>query len=122
MSLRSGAGRPLEGEADNEDDFYSSMGGSETQRLLVRDQNDAIRSLASSVERVQGMAALVNEELTSQNRMLDELDNDVEKADSRMRILHAQLRNLAHDQDRGKYCVILILLIVLVVLIMLVLA
>jgi SYP6 family syntaxin len=120
MSLRAGASRPF--DDDDDDDFYATKGAGETQRLLVREQDDAIRSLASSVERVQGMAVMVNEELTSQNRLLDELDDDVEKTDSRLKMLNTQLRKLAYDQDRGKYCVILILLIVLIILTMLVLA
>ena len=110
-------------DEEDEESFYSLGGGaSETQRLLVREQDSTIRSLASSVDRVQGMALRVNEELSSQNRLIEEIDEDVEKTDSRLRALQTQLFRLANDSDRGKYCVILILLIVLGVLTMMVLA
>ena len=119
MSLRSGQ-RPFD---DDDDDFYhSSSGTAETQRLLVREQDDTIASLSSSVDRVQSMAIRVNEELASQNRILGELDDDVEKTDTRMRTLNTRLRKLSQDSNRGQYCVICILLVVLFILVMLVLS
>lgn len=110
------------GDDDDDDDFYSGRGGGETQKLLVREQDDTIRGLATSVERVQGMALRVNEELSLQNRLIEEIDEDVERTDSRMKGLHTQLRRLANDSDRGKYCMILVLLVLLVVLVVLVIS
>eukprot|EP00325_Prymnesiales_sp_UTEX-LB-985_P024899 CAMPEP_0174719866 /NCGR_PEP_ID=MMETSP1094-20130205/32185_1 /TAXON_ID=156173 /ORGANISM="Chrysochromulina brevifilum, Strain UTEX LB 985" /LENGTH=122 /DNA_ID=CAMNT_0015920257 /DNA_START=137 /DNA_END=505 /DNA_ORIENTATION=- len=122
MALRSGGGARAFDD-DEDDDFYSSGGGvAEQQRLLVREQDDTIKSLASSVERVQGMALRVNEELHAQNRLIGEIDEDVEKTDNRLRSLNTTLRNLANDQDRGKYCVICLLLVVLGILTMMVLS
>lgn len=110
------------GDDDDEDDFYAGRGGSETQKLLVREQDDTIKSLATSVGIVQGMALRVNEELAAQNRLIEEIDDEVEKTDSRMKGLHTQLRKLANDSDRGKYCAIVVLLIVLIVLVLLVIS
>lgn len=45
----------------------------------------------------------------------------VDKTQSRLGAMHAQLRRIANDKDRGKYCVIVCLLILLVVLISMVL-
>ena len=113
----------LRDDDDNDDDFYRGAAPArETQRLLVREQDEQIKMLASSVERVQGMAVRVNEELSEQNRLISELDDDVEKTDSNMRMLNTKLRNLAQDQDRGKYCLILVLLIILVWLTLMVLS
>lgn len=110
-------------EPDDDDDFYSGSGAAaEQQRLLVREQDDTIRQLGSSVERVQNMALRVNEELAEQNRMIDDLDEEVERTDSRMKGLHTTLRRLSNDSDRGKYCIILVLLLVLAVLTFMVLS
>ena len=87
----------------DDDDFYTRE--SETQRLLVRDQahrseisaaprlhlgrdlgcistasraqDTTLRHLSSSVDRVQGIAIRVNEEIRDQNRMLDDIDDQV---------------------------------------------
>ena len=108
---------------DDDDDFYcGSNGAAEQQRLLVREQDDTIGALGKTVERVHGMATMVNEELASQNRLISEIDEDVEKTDSRLRMMHSKLRNLANDSDRGKYCLIVVLLIVLAILTMAVLS
>jgi len=68
------------------------------------------------------VATLVNEEISSQNRLLSDLGSDVEKADSRMKQLNRNLRALSKDSDRGKYCLICVLLVLLVVLTLLVLS
>ena len=112
------------GADDDDDSFYSRPGAvaAETQSLLVAEQDETIRSLASSVTRVQDMALRVNEELASQNRLIGQIDDEVEKTDNSMRSMNSRLRKLAHDKDRGKYCVIVLLIVVLVILTMMVLS
>jgi len=118
--MRRGGGAAASAADDDDDDFYS--GGGEQQRLLEREQDDTLADLASSVERVHGLAVTVNEELGSQNRLLDSIDEDVSRTDSRLRGMHATLRKLSKDSDCGKYCLIVVLLCVLVWLLMLVLS
>lgn len=124
MALRSGGRAAATLHDDDDDDFYQgrNLSGQEQQRLLVREQDDTIKNLAKSVERVHGLARVVNDELASQNHLLEEMDEDVENTNYRLKGLNTQLRKLANDGDRGKYCLILVLLIVLGVLIMLVLS
>ena len=128
MARRAAASIPgtHEDDDDDDDDFYAGSnrrgGAAEQQRLLVREQDQTIRQLASSVDRVQGLARVVNDELHSQNALLDELDDDVERTDTRLKGLNTQLRKLANDSDRGKYCLIVVLLITLAVLTLLVLS
>ena len=118
MSLRGGRG----GHDDDDDDFYGRRDVGETQKLLIHEQDETIRGLAASVQRVQGMALLVNEELAAQNRIIEDIDEEVDRTDSKLKSLHVRLARFANDRDRGKYCVIFILLIVLTVLIFLVLS
>ena len=124
MALRSGGRAAATLHDDDDDDFYQgrNLSGQEQQRLLVREQDDTIKNLAKSVELRHGLARRVNDELASQNHLLEEMDEDVENTNYRLKGLNTQLRKLANDGDRGKYCLILVLLIVLGVLIMLVLS
>lgn len=108
---------------DDDDDFYNtSQGVAEQQRLLVREQDDTIGMLGESVQRVQHMALRVNEELATQNRMIDDIDDQVEKTDQGIRSLHTKLRKISNDTDRGKYCLIAVLLVLLLILTLMVLA
>ena len=109
-------GRPNEDESD---DFYARSG--ETQKLLLREQDDTLKQLASSVDRVQSMSIRVNDELADQNRMLTDIDDEVDRTESKLASVHKSLKKLANDSDRGKYCVILLLIGLLVWLIMMVL-
>ena len=110
MSYRRGPGCAHD---DDDDDFYGKGGTAETQKLLMRDQDDTIRGLAASVQRVQGMALMVNEELASQNRLIEDIDGEVDRTDSRLKGLQGKLKQLANDKNSGQYCVIFVLLIVL---------
>ena len=98
--MSSAAARPADGD-DDEDDFYNCSG--ETA-AYPRAGRDACHRVGRRPR--QGMAIRVNEELRSQNVLLDDIEDQVEKTDSRMASLHRQLKTLANDKDRGKYCVI----------------
>lgn len=109
-------------DAEEDDDFYSGGGSGEQQRLLAREQDDTMRTLGSSVQRVHGLALRVNEEITSQTRLIDAIDEEVGQTDSKLRGLHTKLSRLTRDGDRGKYCIIALLLVVLVVLVLMILS
>ena len=104
MALRGRA--TLSGSAandDDDDDFYTAGSGAaqEKQRLLVREQDDTVSNLAATVSRVHGMAVHVNEELGSQNRILAEIDEDVERTDGRLKTLQNDAEDL-YDQIFAK--------------------
>jgi len=84
-------------------------------------QDETLKHLANSVDRVQSMALRVNEELVDQNRMLTDIDNEVDRTESKLASVHKSLKMLANDSDRGKYCVICLLIVLLVWLVMMVL-
>lgn len=105
-------------DPDDDDDHHSS----ETQSLLAKQrQDDRMNQLEASVDRVSGIATLVNEELRDQNRMIDDIDSEVDRTSSKLAGLQTQLRRISNDKDKGKYCVILCLLVLLFILISMVL-
>ena len=106
-------------DEEDPDDYYAK--NSETQKLLMRDQDDTLKMLGSAVDRVQSMARQVNQELSDQNQMLDTIDDEVDKTESKLASVHKSLKMLANDTDRGKYCVICLLIVLLVWLVMMVL-
>ena len=106
-------------DEEDPDDYYAK--NSETQKLLMRDQDDTLKMLGSAVDRVQSMARQVNQELSDQNQMLDTIDDEVDKTESKLASVHKSLKMLANDTERGKYCVICLLIVLLVWLVMMVL-
>ena len=105
----------MRGRAGSDDeDFYAH----ENQRLLQHEEDNTLHDLGSTVLRVHNMARQVNDEIHTQNHLIDEVDDMVDKTDIKMSSLRAKLKRLASDNtNRGKYCVILALLVLLWVLV-----
>jgi hypothetical protein len=62
------------------------------------------------------MALSINEELDSQSRMIEDIDDHIDKTESTLSVLQKKMKEIANDSDRGKYCTICFLTVVLVVL------
>ena len=99
-------------DPDDDDDYLYNK-ESETQSLLVKQQDEQLQHLARSVDRVSGMATHINQELRDQNRLIDDIDDEVDKTGGKLASLQTQLRRISNDKDKGKYCVILCLVILL---------
>ena len=106
-------------DPDDDDDFYSRE--SETQSLLSKQQDAQLHHLEASVDRVSGMAHRVNEELRDQNRMIDDIDEEVDRTSGKLAGLQTQLRRISNEKDKGKYCVILCLVVLLFILVSMIL-
>ena len=56
--------------------------GSQAQ-VMMQHQDDVLEDLGLAVGRVGGMATAINEELGQQNKMLGELETDLDEAEER---------------------------------------
>ena len=72
-------------------------------------QEEVLDELGSAVRRIKSMGQEMNDELTTQKRMLNELDSQVENASQAMRSLKDKMKEMAKSKDRGKFCAILFL-------------
>lgn len=106
-------GRKPYGDDDGES-FYREHG--EHAQLLEQEQFETLHALQSGINRMGQMALAVNEELDQQNRMIEDIDEHIDKTESSLSSLSKKLKALADDSDRGKYCTICFLTVVLVVL------
>ena len=62
----------------------------------------------------------MNDEISTQNRMIAELGTQVDAAADAMNSLKGKMKAMATSKDRGKYCMILALSALLILLTMLV--
>jgi t-SNARE complex subunit (syntaxin) len=95
------------------------------QQGLLREQDEELGKLGEGVQRVKALAGVMREELSEQTVMLEEFEDDVDKADSNMHSLQKRLRGLVDDaksSDRALWSVIGCLVIVLLVLTFMVLS
>jgi syntaxin 6 len=99
---------------DDGDNFYMSEG--EKQQLLLQEQDETLSALKGGINRMGHLALSINEELDSQNRMIEGIDDHIDKTESSLGGLQKKLKALAADSDSGKYCTVCFLTVVLVVL------
>ena len=81
--------------------------------------------LGDAVGRVKTLGKIMNDELAEQNVILEELESDVERADTGMQTMQKKLKGLVEqtkNSDRALYAVICCLVILLGFLTMMVLS
>ncbi|KAI5847759.1 Phox homologous domain-containing protein [Morchella snyderi] len=61
----------------------------------MREQDNAVESLLGNVTRMKEIGMVIGEEIESQNRMLSNLDQDVDKVDKKMRIAKKRVNGIS---------------------------
>lgn len=83
---------------------------------MINQQDQALDSLGQAVDRLGDMGRSINVELKDQNRMLNELDNDLDDAGKKMNFVMAKLSVLLKTKDGCQIWTIVILSVILIVL------
>ena len=95
------------------------------QKSLLKEQDQEVEALGDAVKRVKALGGIMRDELSEQNVILDELESDVDKADSGMRTMQKKLKGMvdqAKSSDKAMYSVIACLVVILVILTLMVLS
>eukprot|EP00922_Rhytidocystis_sp_ex-Travisia-forbesii_P005436 GHVS01007938.1.p1 GENE.GHVS01007938.1~~GHVS01007938.1.p1 ORF type:complete len:248 (+),score=43.34 GHVS01007938.1:226-969(+) len=92
----------------------------EQQQLLVQQQDAHLEELAMSADRLHHTAVVINEELEDQQRMLCELDEDIDREAERMNFVMRKMSRLLKTNDTRQLCLIMWLVITAVILFLLV--
>ena len=88
--------------------------------MLMRQQDDTLDELDVAVTRVGHMAGNIHEEIGAQNKMLDEMDEDLAKAEEELGVVMGKLGKLLKTKDKGTLSLILCLTLTVIVLFLLV--
>lgn len=84
--------------------------------VMMRQQDEALEDLDGAVDRVGNMAEAINVELGVQNKMIDELGEDLDEAEARMGLVMGKLSKLLKTKDGCQLWTIISLTLVLLVL------
>ncbi|XVE88124.1 hypothetical protein DITRI_Ditri19aG0042800 [Diplodiscus trichospermus] len=68
--------------AEDNDDFIASE--SDTQMLLIKQQDEELDELSASVERIGGVGLTIHEELLAQEKIIDELGTEMDSTTNRL--------------------------------------
>ena len=87
---------------------------------IIKEQDVQLTHLGDAVDRLHGVGSTINAELREQNAKLDDLQRDMEEAESRMTFVMSKLQKLLKTKDGCQIWTIVILAVVLVILVALV--
>lgn len=104
--------------ARDNDAFLARERRSQTQ--LVKQQDDTLEQIASSAQRLQGAASAISVELKEQAKMLDELDDDIDRETEKLNFVMKRIGRLMKTGDSKQLCLIIGLFTLMVVLIFLI--
>ncbi|KAL3911257.1 MAG: hypothetical protein SGILL_007351 [Bacillariaceae sp.] len=88
--------------------------------LLMQEQDETLDELGDAVVRVGEMAGTIGEEIGQQNKMLDELDQDMTNAEEELGLVMGKLAKFMHTKDPWQLKTILCLSLTVVILLFLV--
>lgn len=90
-------------------------GQEQMQAQLIRQQDADLDALGSSVRKLGDMGRAIGDELDVQNRMLDDLGDDVDRTTTRFDAAKRKIeRIIASSRDRCMTILIVVLILVLV--------
>lgn len=89
-------------------------------QFAIREQDQALDDLGLAVDKLHVIGRGVNEELKEQNRMLDDLDRDLDEAGGKMNFVQEALGKLLKTKDGCQIWTIVILFLILCVLVALI--
>lgn len=107
-------------EDDRGDDPFIADSAARTS-LLMQQQDETLEELDDAVVRVGNMATSIHEELSTQNKILDEMDEDLQDAEEKLGVVMGKLAKLLKTKDKCQLGTILALMLTVLVLLFLVL-
>lgn len=95
------------------------------QKALLKEQDTQLEKLGDGVLRVKALAGVMKEELQEQEVMLEDLESDVDKAESNMQSMQKKMKGLmdeAKNSDKALWSIIVCLIVLLAILVIMVLS
>jgi hypothetical protein len=92
------------------------------QQMITQQQDDVLLELSKSAERLGQTAKTINIELQDHQRMLEELDEDIDRETEKLNFVMKRMGRLLKTSDNKQLCVIIGLVILAIVLLFLVIS
>ena len=102
-----------------EDSNSSSIGASrQVHQQIVHQQDETLTELARVTDRLGQTALVINTELQDQQRLLTELDRDIDRQQEKMNYVMGKMAKLLKTNDTKQLMLVIILLVISIVLFM----
>ncbi|XP_078438189.1 syntaxin of plants 61 [Wolffia australiana] len=106
-------------DAEDNDDFISSE--SDRQSLLIKKQDEELDHLSESVQRIGGIGLTIHEELIGQDRILEDLNSDMETTSNKLDFVQKKVAMVMKKASaKGQIMMIIFLIVLCIILFVLV--
>lgn len=109
-----------EPKEDNRTAGLDNAGVVGLQRQIMREQDEDLLKLEGTVTSTKHIALAVNEELDLHTKLLDNLDEDADQTNSRLKAVQRRLGDLSKKASSGCSVMCLIMMVLLIVILVLV--
>lgn len=121
LANRRAGGGDMSGKSEIEKENTAFLVDQATQaQLMMRQQDETLDDLDDAVIRVSNMADGIHEEINSQNKLLDYLEDDLQDAEEKLGMVMGKLGKLLKTKNKCQLGTIIMLCVVVVVLFFLV--
>ena len=89
-------------------------------KATIKEQDVQLDALGNAVDNLGNLGKVIHEELDVQNKMLGELEDDLDTAGNKMNVVMASLSTLLNTKDGCQIWTIVILAVILIILVALI--
>lgn len=100
--------RERQSRVTNENEAFLH-GQKQQQETMIAHQDEQLTELSKCAERLGNTATVINQELADHQRMLQELDEDIDKETEKLGFVMKRVGRLLKTNDRGQLCLIAVL-------------
>uniref|UniRef100_A0A7S3G8Y0 t-SNARE coiled-coil homology domain-containing protein n=1 Tax=Palpitomonas bilix TaxID=652834 RepID=A0A7S3G8Y0_9EUKA len=96
---------------------YFAEGERQMQQELLRSQDDQLDGLSQTVRRLGEIGLTISEELKTQDRIIEDINEGVEQTSTRLETVTRKVQKLLKNQGKGRLCCVLWLVVALIILV-----
>ncbi|ESK82820.1 snare domain protein [Moniliophthora roreri MCA 2997] len=105
--------------APPEEDDHQGAWAREEQQMMIREQDRTIDSISNTLTTLAQQAGLMGQEIGEHNEMLDDLERNVDRTDSRLSSAMQKMRKFVREsEEKGSGWCIIILIVILMILLL----
>ncbi|KAF8155656.1 snare protein TLG1/Syntaxin [Crassisporium funariophilum] len=110
-SPRAGPGSPF---SERYGDDHQAAWAREEQQMMIREQDHTMDSIAGTLSTIAQQASLMGQEIVEHNELLDDLEQNVDRSDTKLSDAMRRMRKFLRDsEEKGSGWCIIILMIIL---------
>mmetsp|Transcript_36080 Transcript_36080/g.93836 ORF Transcript_36080/g.93836 Transcript_36080/m.93836 type:complete len:206 (-) Transcript_36080:553-1170(-) len=100
------------GTRSSKPDVHSSV-----LQELLRSQDDQLDGLSQTVRRLGEIGITISEELKTQDRIIEDINEGVEQTSTRLETVTRRIQKIMKNQGKGRLCCVLWLVVALIILV-----